>query len=141
MGLGDYPNFLSPNERHLGSTPVPEGNRIMSETDKDTQAIAATLNRKQEFKLTTGVEIAFDASDVVDNIGLTGALNLVTDLDEEIGEWEFTLLLYHYFKRQHEVALKEVPELAVMGEASLYVKFINEAVAASLMEDGTEAAE
>lgn len=65
-----------------------------------------------EFTLECAVDVKFDASDVSSNLTALESVDLVIEIDEEVGKWEATELMYRYFKEQHELMLKEFPDLA-----------------------------
>ena len=68
----------------------------------------------QKFKLEALVDIEFDVSDVVEQLTSTEALDLIQELDEEANCWELSLLAYHHFKEQYEIACRLQPEYAAM---------------------------
>lgn len=66
------------------------------------------------FPLETTVDITFDASDIASQLDTLQIAELITELDDEVGDWEHTLLLYHHFAAQYEVAKSVAPELAAL---------------------------
>jgi hypothetical protein len=107
MGLGDYPNFLSPNERHLHH--VPRKDPAMSEPEKPTQFMVDMPN----------LEIAVGASDIA-KLRRSQIVDLITEVDDEVGDWTLTLLLYHHFKREAARALDSVPHKVAESEDQLW---------------------
>ena len=73
----------------------------------------------QLFTLEAKVDVQFDADDIAKNLTPVQCAQLVIQLDDEVGSWEHTLLLYHHFKEQYDIALKEEPELAQMSVEEL----------------------
>lgn len=74
---------------------------------------------RSKFTLETSVDIEFDAKDVIQNLRPLQVADLIMELDDEVGDWEHTLLLYHYFAAQFEIAKSKVPELAAMSQDEL----------------------
>jgi hypothetical protein len=68
----------------------------------------------KEFPLEATVDIRFDASDVVATLMPLEVIELVIDLDRELNSWEGTLLCYHYFKQQYDLASEHRPLKATM---------------------------
>lgn len=93
----------------------------MPDEQKDVGAEGTEL-ALTEFPLECRVDINFDASDVVAAVEPLEVVNLIEELDEEVGLWEATLLAYRYFQRQFEVAAKERPDLVAMSEEELESK-------------------
>ncbi len=62
------------------------------------------------------------AYDVAGAMDTADSVLFVTELDEAIGEWEHTLLCYHYFKSQVELARSTgaVPHLLDLSEDELW---------------------
>lgn len=80
-------------------------------------------NDPTQFKVDVpNVEISLDAGDMAKGMRPTDVVNLVIELDAEVGEWEATLLLYHYFKGQYELAKSTgaVPDLVDAPEDQLW---------------------
>ena len=111
MGLGDYPNFVAPNERHLHQAPVPEGTAMSEESQEPQHAEELALT---EFELECRVDVKWDAKDVATQLTPLDVLQLTEELDEEVGLWEYTVLMARYFSAQLEVAQKERPDLVAM---------------------------
>jgi hypothetical protein len=107
MGLGDYPNFIAPNERHLYH--VPRKDPVMAELEKPTQFMVDMPN----------LEIAFDATDIA-RLKRSQIIDLITQVDDEVGDWTLTLLLHHHFKREAARALDAVPQQVSMSEDELW---------------------
>ena len=77
---------------------------------------------RTEFPLECTVDIKFDASDITTNLDPLQVVDLVREIDEELSDWAATLLAYHYFRGQYELALSEVPEYASLSVAELEAK-------------------
>lgn len=96
-------------------------------------------NEPTQFKVDIpNVEISLDAGDVARAMSPSDVVNLVIELDAEVGEWEATLLLYHYFKGQYELAKATgaVPHLVDATEDVLWDSLFTEQ--AMQVPDGTE---
>jgi hypothetical protein len=78
-----------------------------------------TQLEKSRFTLEATVDVDFDAEDVARNLKPIQVADLIMELDDEVGEWEHTLYLYHYFAAQYEIAKAKVPELANMTPSEL----------------------
>ncbi len=71
------------------------------------QEIAST-----SFTLEARVDISFDASDITQTLKPLQIADLIEEIDAEVGEWEFTLLMYEYFRGEFETLRAKDPELA-----------------------------
>lgn len=96
MGLGDYPNLISPNERHLRS--VPRKDRPMEQ--------------RQDFRPP-------DPRTLVNNMSRLELVELIRRIDQEVSEWEFSLAVGHRYRAELETAWHEVPDLAMMSSDEL----------------------
>lgn len=106
MGLGDYPNFLSPNERHLYHVPRIE-RMTMSEPEGPTQFMVDMPN----------LELAFDATDIA-RLRRSEVIDLIREVDDELGDGTTTLLLYHHFRSRFEaIAAGGHPDCFLSEEA------------------------
>lgn len=76
------------------------------------------------FPLDATVEIKFDASDIADNITRQQALQLIKELDDEMGSWPLTLLLAEYFSDQVELARKEGYSIVALSSEELLAKVV-----------------
>ena len=66
------------------------------------------------------VEINLDASDLALRMPSADLANLLIEIDAEVGQWEFTLIMYRYFKGQFDLAKVQVPHLVETSEAELW---------------------
>jgi hypothetical protein len=107
MGIGDYPNFLSPNERHEGSHPARPRSNAMADT-------AGEALKPTEFQLNPYIN--FEAKDVVRSLDSIETLQLIEELDEELDSWEATILLARHFA---ELAKNAPADLLTMSVAEL----------------------
>lgn len=56
-----------------------------------------------QFKLAIpNVELSVSAQDVVSNMSLSDTVNLIMEMDDEMAQWESTLILFRYFRDQVE---------------------------------------
>lgn len=74
---------------------------------------------KRTFKLEATVDVEFDADDVKRNLTPLQSVDLIVEIDDEVGEWEHTLLLYHHFAEQFKLAKEHAPDLASMTPEQL----------------------
>lgn len=78
-----------------------------------------TQLEKPRFTLEAAVDVDFDAEDVARNLKPIQVADLIMELDDQVGDWEHTLYLYHYFAAQFEIAKTKIPELANMSPTEL----------------------
>lgn len=95
----------------------------MSEPEKPTQFMVDMPN----------LEIAFDATDIA-RLRRSQIIDLITEVDDAVGDWTLTLLLHHHFTREAMAALVAVPELASKSEDELWQLISDEEAA----EDSSE---
>lgn len=81
----------------------------MSEPEKPTQFMVDMPN----------LELALDASDIA-KLKRSQVIDLITEVDDAMGDWTLTLLLYHHFKREAGRALDHVPDLVATSEDDLW---------------------
>ena len=83
------------------------------------QEIALTkFEVKMRFKM--------DAADVVQNLQPEEVLDLISEMDNEVGLWAHTLLLYRHFLKQFEVAKEKCPELVELTDDQLLLELHGE---------------
>ncbi len=73
-----------------------------------------------EFKVDLpNLEVAISADDIFRCLTPTQVLKLIIELDDAVGDWTMTTLLYHHFSREFGYAQKSVPDLTVKTEEQL----------------------
>lgn len=69
------------------------------------------MEERIRFELPTTVDITFDAEDVAVRLKPSQVLELIKELDMEVGLQDFTVLLYRYFADQMEAMKKSDPDV------------------------------
>lgn len=70
--------------------------------------------KRIKFPLEVVADIEFDSEDIATKLAPLQVADLIIELDNEVGDWEHSLLLYHHFAAQYEVAKAHAPDLAAM---------------------------
>lgn len=80
-----------------------------------------------EFKLTTTVEIPFNAEDISRALTPLQVVELIKDLEAESADWEVTVLLARHFNGLHTDAIKANPELFDASDEELEAELLKQA--------------
>lgn len=80
-----------------------------------------------EFKLSTEVEIGFNAEDILRNLTPLQVVQLVKELEHGSRDWEVTVLLARHFNTLQIEAIKEHPELLEASDEELEHELIQQA--------------
>lgn len=86
----------------------------------------AELEELTSVRLTLGFNV--DARDIASKTDARQVIKLITELDDELGEWAATILLARHFEQQLKLASQAVPELVAASDEFLLV----------VLEDETE---
>lgn len=121
----DHPNRLRSTD--IGAALGPKGNEPMDDTEKTGFMIDLPP-----------IEVEVNAADIASSLDLAEIHELVIDLDDEVSQWELTLLLYHHFRRRYEEAVRSLPGLAVLSEGELMDRLDGTEIAINpdLIKDG-----
>lgn len=76
---------------------------------------------RSEFHVT--MKLKLTAENIVKSFGDSGptdAFLLTVEMDEEVGLWAYSILLFRHFQKQMEIAAAKCPELLSQSDEELY---------------------
>lgn len=71
------------------------------------------------FVLEVNVDVSFDADDIVKDLRLNQLVALIKEIDEEVGQWEFSELLARHFIGQQILAAQHAPMIQTLSDSEL----------------------
>lgn len=79
-----------------------------------------------EVRLVLTLGIKLDAEKIAKQATPEQVFELVKELDNEVGLWALTILLYRYFEAQMSLARTHAPELVDLSDEELLAEFSEE---------------
>lgn len=87
---------------------------MLSATTKES-----LMEERIRFNIEVNADISFDAEDVVSQLPPVKVLDLIKELEEEVGLWPLAILLHRHFAEQFDIISKEDPVIATASDEYL----------------------